>query len=312
MATRLAVREHARFDVVGFGFNTDDRLCVVERLPGADTKQRLMHSYRQPGGQVPTALVALQRWGLTTAYVGPLGDDEGGERQRASLRHEGVDVRGTRLRVGVGSHTSVILIDAVSGARTVLWDRPAELALRADELDHDLLAAGRVLLMDADDCQTAIRAAEWARAAGVMVVLDVDAVEPRTADLLRLTDVVIVSDGFPQRFTGSTDVRAALRRMARLGPTLVGVTLGAGGALVYRDGSFHHVAAPAVPVVDTTSAGDLFHAGCIYGLLQRWDLPAVLRFAAAAAALECTRLGGRAAIPSLAAAQALATLNDAR
>jgi sugar/nucleoside kinase (ribokinase family) len=71
------------------------------------------------------------------------------------------------------------------------------------------------------------------------------------------------------------------------------------------------VRAPAVAVVDTTSAGDVFHAGCIFGLLQGWHLEAVLRFAAAAAALECTRLGGRAAIPSLAAAQTLAARSNA-
>ena len=289
----------ARFDVVGFGFNTDDHLCVVERLPGADTKQRLVAYQRQPGGQIPTALVALQRWGLTTAYVGPIGDDEGGERQRASLAEEQVALDGARLRPHVASQTSFIVIDAVSGARTVLWQRPEGLALRVGELNRDLLTAGRVLLMDADEAGTAIQAAEWARAAGVMVVLDVDVPGPRTTDLLRLTDVVIVSDGFPQRLTGARDVRAGLRRMAEFGPRLAVVTLGGGGALAYGEESFQHVPAPPVPVVDTTSAGDLFHAGCIYGLLTRATLADSLSFAAAAAALVCTRLGGRGAIPAL-------------
>jgi sugar/nucleoside kinase (ribokinase family) len=64
---------------------------------------------------------------------------------------------------------------------------------------------------------------------------------------------------------------------------------------------------PAFPVcaVDTTSAGDLFHAGCIYGFLQGWPLERSLRFAAAAGALECETLGGRAAIPALQRIRAL-------
>jgi sulfofructose kinase len=87
--------------------------------------------------------------------------------------------------------------------------------------------------------------------------------------------------------------------MSAHGPALVAATLGAGGALACERGAFHFAPSLRVPVVDTTSAGDLFHAGCLYGLLQGWDVPRSLGFAAAAAALECTGLGGRAAIPSL-------------
>ena len=54
-----------------------------------------------------------------------------------------------------------------------------------------------------------------------------------------------------------------------------------------------------VPVVDTTGAGDVFHGAYLYGLLQGWDLNSTAAFAGATAALKCTQLGGRAAIPRL-------------
>ncbi|HSP97933.1 MAG TPA: PfkB family carbohydrate kinase, partial [Candidatus Dormibacteraeota bacterium] len=287
----------ADFDVVGFGFNTVDHVCLVGRPLRIDAKQRLQAYAQGPGGQVPTALVELQRWGLRTAYVGPFGDDDGGRRQRAELEGEGIDCRACRVRPGLASHTSIILVDAVSGARSVLWTRPDGLALRADELDRDVLAGGRALLLDADDVDTALRAATWARAAGALVMLDVDEPGARTDELLALSDAVIVSDRFPQRHTGRANLRAALRAMAARGPSLTAATLGAGGALAWDGRRFHYVAAVRVPVVDATSAGDLFHAGCLHGLLQGWDTPRTLRFAAAAAALACTTLGGRASIP---------------
>lgn len=294
------LRRDARLDVVGFGFNTHDHVCAVARPPRLDGKQRLLAYAQMPGGQVPTALVALQRWGLRTAYVGPFGDDEGGRGQRAALAAEGIDLNACRTRSGVGSHTSVILVDAVSGERSVLWARPDGLALRADELDRATLAAGRALLLDADDSATAIVAASWARAAGALVMVDVDEPGPRTDELLALTDVAIVSDGFPQRYTATADLRTALQRMAARGPWLVAATLGAGGALACADGRTFHVSALRVPVVDTTSAGDLFHAGCLYGLLQEWPVERSLRFASAAAALACTVRGGRTSVPALA------------
>lgn len=295
----------AAFDVVGFGFNTIDHVCLVEKPLLADGKARARQYLQLPGGQVPTALAALQAWGLRTAYVGPLGDDAGGALQRASLQDAGVDLRGARRRPGVGSHTSLILVDAVSGERAITWHRPAELALRGDEVDCGLLASGRALLLDADDADTALLAADAARAAGALVMLDVDVPGTRTTDLLALTDVAIVADGFPQRHTGAVDLGTALRHMAAEGPRLAVATLGAAGALACWNGRLTHVPTARVPVVDSTSAGDCFHAGVLYGLLAGWPIERALRFAAAAAALACTKLGGRTSIPALAAVEAL-------
>ena len=65
------------------------------------------------------------------------------------------------------------------------------------------------------------------------------------------------------------------------------------------DGKILHVAGFKVDVVDTTGAGDVFHGGFIYGLLQNWEVTEILRFANAVAGLKCRELGGRRAIPSL-------------
>ncbi len=287
------------FDVVGFGVNTIDHVCVLRRPAGVDVKERMRTYIQQPGGQVPTALVALQRWGVRTAYVGPFGDDSGGALQRASLESEGVNIESCPQRTAVGSQVSIILVDEVTGERTVLWQRPAGLTLRPGELDRERLTSGRILLMDAADAETALCAATWAKASGVTVVLDVDEPSPQLRELFALSDAVVVSGDFPQRLTGVTALRPALRRMLEMGPALVAATLGAGGALACTQGGDHYQAAFPVAVIDSTSAGDLFHAGCVYGLLQAWPVARTLRFAGAAAALECTALGGRAAIPSL-------------
>ena len=297
-----------RFDVVGVGTSSVDHLCVVRRHPRLDSKQELIAYDCQPGGQIPTALVALQRWGLRTAYVGAFGDDTGGKLAHESLARDGVDLGAAPTRPGCRQPVSVILIDEVSGERSVLWQRVPELVLHADDIAPEVITAGRVLLMDAVDIRTAITLATAAKAARMLTVLDTDAPGPGIDELLPLTDVLIVAAEFPARLTGLTDLRAALRESARRGPAIVGVTLGPGGALAYADGTFHYVPAFRIPVVDSTGAGDIFHAGSIYGLLHEWPLDVVLRFAAAAAALKCEQLGGRPGIPALDRALALAGL----
>jgi sugar/nucleoside kinase (ribokinase family) len=140
-------------------------------------------------------------------------------------------------------------------------------------------------------------------------VLDTDTPAPGIDELLRLTDVLIVAAEFPSRLTGIGELRAAVRAAAKRGPWFVGVTLGPGGALAMVHGELHYVPALRVPVVDSTGAGDIFHAGCIYGLLRGWPARDTLRFAAAAAALKCEKLGGRPGIPALERAKERAGLH---
>jgi len=65
----------------------------------------------------------------------------------------------------------------------------------------------------------------------------------------------------------------------------------------YEDGNFTKQPAFKVKAVDTTGAGDAFHAGYIFGLLHGFDLAERLHFGAAVAACKCTRPGGRAGLP---------------
>ena len=83
------------------------------------------------------------------------------------------------------------------------------------------------------------------------------------------------------------------------------MTRGEQGSVALDGDTFHVAPAFKVKVVDGTGAGDVFRAGFIYGLLQKWPVPDMLRFANAAAALSCTRLGAIPSVPTLAEVQKL-------
>lgn len=301
-------RDATGADVLGIGQSTVDHLCVVDPFPQADTKQRLADYAVQPGGQVATALAALGRWGVRTAYAGAFGGDEAGRVARASLVAHGVDVTAAVVRAALPTQLSVILVERASGERTVLWHRAQGLALAAHEVPLDGVAAARVLFVDGADGGAARLAATTARAAGVPVVADLDVSCVDAAALVPLVDVLIVSQEFARRHTGAVTTADAVAALAGAGPALVAVTLGRDGVVARAGGrDFRHAAYP-VSAVDTTGAGDVFHAGFLWGMLAALALEDALSLANAAAALQCTRLGGRAAIPALADARALAGL----
>jgi sulfofructose kinase len=305
-AIGIGVPPAAHFDVVGVGVNAVDHLCTVDPFPIFDSKQTLAAYDCQPGGQVATALVALQRWGCRTSYIGTFGAGPLAELSRRSLADEGIDVSRALQRPGVANQTAVILVDRTSGERTILMHRPAALTLRADELDRDHVTAGRVLHLDGYDADAAYTAATWARAAGIPVVVDVDTGVDAVERLLALTDAVILSREFACALTGKVEVGAALAALvAMTRAPLVAVTLGAEGVIATTAAATFRVPGYGVTAVDTTGAGDVFRAGFIHGLLHGWSLERTLRFANATAALKCAQLGGRPGIPTVSAAEAM-------
>jgi sulfofructose kinase len=289
------------FDAVGFGLNAVDHLIVVPEYPQFDTKLRFTEHQQSAGGQTATAMVALQRLGMKTAYAGRFGSDDAGIFGRDSLAREGVNLEYAETIKDATNQLAFIIIDARSGERTIIWDRDERLSYRADEVPIDLASRGRVLHLDAHDPPACAAMARGARAASAIVTADIDNVYEGVEDLLPLIDVLITSSEFPHRLTGIADLRTSLREMtSRYGCPIVGATLGARGALVYADGQFLESPAFAVPggCRDTTGAGDAFHAGFIYAMLRGEDLETSMRTANAVAALKCRELGGRPALPN--------------
>jgi sugar/nucleoside kinase (ribokinase family) len=81
--------------------------------------------------------------------------------------------------------------------------------------------------------------------------------------------------------------------------SLICVTLGGRGAMLLAGDRLYHAPGRPLAVVDTTGAGDVFRGAFIVALL-RGDAPEdLLRFANAAAAISCTRLGAIASVPTV-------------
>lgn len=299
MRFHIPLASERPFDVVGFGLNAVDDLCVVPHFPEFNTKVRYLSIRRQGGGQVATAMVALARWGLKTRYMGKVGDDDKGRFSVDSIRTEGVDVSHVLVEPGAPSQYAFIIIDARDGERTIIWDRDERLAYREGELSREAVCSGRILHLDGHDIPATCRAAEWAREAGIPTVIDVDKVEPGTQEMIRHIDFIIGSRTFPTMLTGIEDPMEALEAVAREVEGFVAMTLGRDGALAMTQQGPVHCPGFPVRAVDTTGAGDVFHAGFIFGLLQDWELMRTLEFANAVAAMKCTKIGGRTGIPAL-------------
>jgi sulfofructose kinase len=174
---------------------------------------------------------------------------------------------------------------------------PADLVL--DDADRAYIQAARVLHLDGQFMPAAIQAASWAQEAGVKVCYDGNHPREGLADLLPLVDWLVVAAPFPAAVTGISDPREAASALLAARPEVLVVTQGERGCQVWT--GKEQFRAPGIPVqaVDTTGAGDAFHGGFIYAMLQGWDLRGAAHFANAVAAVNCQTLGGRRGLPSL-------------
>jgi len=289
------------FDAVGFGLNAVDHLIVVPEYPAFDTKVRFSEYERSAGGQTASAMVALRRLGLKTAYAGRFGSDDDGQFGLRAIEREAVNLDFAETIEGADNQVAFIIIESRSGERTIIWDRDDRLSYRPDEVPVELAQRGRVLHLDAHDPPACAVMAKAAKEVGVIVTADIDNIYEGLPELLPLIDVLITSSEFPHRMTGIRDEQASLIELkARYGCAIVGATLGARGALIYCNDQFIESPAFAVPggCRDTTGAGDAFHSGFIYGMLHDEDLESCMKFGNAVAALKCRALGGRKALPT--------------
>jgi len=285
-------------DLVGVGLNATDTLILLETYPARGSKTEYRSASVMAGGQVATAVVTCQTWGLCTRYVGKLGDDDGARLHREAFARAGVEAQLVTVK-GAASPQSLILVDA-GGERTVLCRRDERLILQPHELKREWIVNARALHVDGYDTAAATVAAGWAREAGIPVIADLDEPYPGVEALLEKIDYLIVSRDFPGRLMGDTNLERALSAMqSRFGCQLTAATLGQEGVLAWDGKQFQFSSAWRVPVVDTTGAGDIFHAGFIYGLLQGWPLEHQLDFGCAAAAMNCMAAGARGGIQSV-------------
>jgi sugar/nucleoside kinase (ribokinase family) len=299
MRFNLSFPKNKLFDVVGMGLNAVDFIAVVPEFPTLNSKMEITQFSKQGGGQVATAMVALSRWGVKTKYIGKVGADEWGRFSLISIQQEGVDVSSMMIEPDAATQFAMIIVDRASGERTILWDRDKRLMYRERELKREEVCSGKLLLLDGHDIHAALRCAKWAKEEGITTILDIDKVEPLTSELIREIDFVITSSRFPSLYTGISDLEKALLELQKHTSGFLCATLGREGAVALVNGELFRVKGFQINTVDTTGAGDVFHAGFIYGLLQNWEAVEIIRFANAVAALKCRDLGGRKGIPTL-------------
>lgn len=292
--------DDAVFDILFIGGACVDIILQVPRLPVPDEKLVANYVGRQAGGLVANTACAAARLGLQTTWVGDLGDDENGAGVIDSFRQFSVNVDYIRRTPDIETDFTVILLDP-SGERTILVVPASKPSSVLDQTTLNLASRCKISY-----CLP--RALDWfdplARAVhdgGGKVAIDIEASSPvqgtELAQVLQQVDVVFCSAGGLKLASGSDDPETGCEKILSYGVSCVVVTLGSRGAWGVTRSERLFVPAYQVQVVDTTGAGDCFHAAFLSQYLEGKPLAGCLKFASAASALSVQEIGPRAGLP---------------
>ncbi|MEP7180799.1 MAG: PfkB family carbohydrate kinase [Betaproteobacteria bacterium] len=285
--------------IICLGMSALDAIYRVAAIPTHPTKILATGFTESGGGMAASASVAVARLGGDAHYWGRLGDDALGDRILAQLAAEGVDVGGVRRVRGCVSPSAAILV-ADDGERLVCAFNDPALDADPSWLPLDRVTTAAAVMADVRWPAGAAILLDAARAAGIPALFDGDVGPPDSlVDLARRATHAAFSEPGLAHAAGIAEAGAALRRIAAAAPsTLVGVTLGPEGFLWLENGVERRVAAPAVRAVDTLAAGDVWHGAFALALGEGRRVDDAARFANVAAAIKCTRFGGRAGAPT--------------
>jgi sugar/nucleoside kinase (ribokinase family) len=295
--------------IVCYGDLVTDLVMTVERLPiVAEQVQGIGAITVEPGG-AGNVLITAARLGADAVAFGTLGEDAYGQAVYDVLRAEGIDVSFAQRGAGSVNVLVLVIVDS-SGQHVFLVRDGAGEPFTIDAASTELIRSAALFFMpgyalhERRVAGSALQATQIAAAAGVPVVNDLGpivseaAVREATFEIVRLSEVSLLTADEAMRYTGLASYEQAAARMLEMGTRHVVIKRGPDGCDVFSPAGRARV--PGIPVVarDTTAAGDAFAAGFAVEWLKHRDVVQAARFANRVGAAKVQKVGSGRQCPT--------------
>ncbi len=284
------------------GILVADTFCgPMPRLPRAGELLAIDQMPARAGGCAANVAIDLVKQGIAADVCGCVGDDASAESLVQTLQVAGVGCEQIRRLENLPTSKTVILLVAGEDRRYI-HVFGANAGFEVAHIRRDWIDGLKVFYFGGLFATPGIRTDELAellahcRRRGITTVVDVVVPQEQRgmealAPLLPQIDYFLPNDDEAQRLTGLAKPERQAARFLDGGVGTVIITRGAEGSLAARGRQRWHAAAYPVVGIDPSGSGDAFAAGLIAGIVQGWEMPETLRYAAALGASATTAVG---------------------
>jgi sulfofructose kinase len=283
--------------ITGIGISTLDHFMTVDSFHG-DEGTYAADSYNIEGGGVAaTAMCAAAKLGSETRLISRVGDDVNGQHILERLKTFNIDTSHVRVLPGVESVTCFILVEKDTGEKQFYLKKPYDVFEQSVTVDDNVFDGTTVMLIDGQDPETSLQGLKWAKKHDVPVIGDFKRHYPGLDTLMPYITHLIIPEFFAAKLTGETSEEQILESAESMINGIAVLTQGSRGGMYLDDGDVRRYPVFPVDVVDSTGAGDAFHGVFCHFLDEGQPLEILLKYASAAGAMNCRKMGGRAGLP---------------
>lgn len=288
-------------DVLCIGHSAYDVTLPLEGFPLENFKYGIKSKIEGGGGPAGNAAYLLSKWGVSTAYIGLLGNDIYGQNILKEFQSVGTDISMIEIAKDYPTPYSTILVNIKNGSRTIINSKIPypQLDISKDKLKQ---INPKVMLFDGHELKTSMKALKLFPEA--KTILDAGSVREGTIALAEKVDYLVVSENFALTYCevdsmeNKKDYEQCIDKMKNLNKEgQIVVTLGERGLIYEEEGIVKTLDAYDVKAIDTTGAGDIFHGAFAYGVAKDYSLIDTLKLSSKTSAISVQTLGGRQSIP---------------
>ncbi len=280
-------------EVAGLGACVYDTLIKCDKYPIEDKKMKAEGVFASGGGPVGNALIVMSKLGVKTKVLGLFADDGAGKYLISDFDKYDVNTDDVIVMEGKNSFVSYIVLSNDKKSRTIVFDRGT---VPDDDnlIDTDKLDGIKILHLDGNYLNCAIKCARYCRQHGILVSLDAGGLYKDIDKLLPYVDILIPSSEFALGLTGEEDIISAMKKLKeKYSPKVLVVTDGVNGGYYLDGDKFSHYDSYLVEAVDTNGCGDTFHGAFISAYLEGKSVKDCAIFASGVSAYKCTNYGAR-------------------
>ena len=280
--------------VLSVGYNCIDYIMETSTDFNESDEKEASSFNLLPGGQAATVAYTLKGLGMNSFYLGKFGNDHNAKFMKKSLTDYGVNIGFSKTETSP-NQVAFIDVDTKTGEKKIIGYKHPALNLDNLELDQSILKNFNYIFTDGHELVYTYKLVTIAKLLAIPIIADIEYVSTETKKLIKYIDYLIVPEKVAINLTNTKDLKRAILLLKRSGPKVVVITLGKNGCLGINteENVFFSKPYQNVNVVDSTGAGDNFHAAFIYGLYNKLGFKDILDFANYLGAASCEFKGAR-------------------
>lgn len=261
--------------------------------------------FMNAGGKGANQAVAAARLGGDVLFLAKTGNDIFGKQMMTNLKNEKIKTDFILTDPEQPSGIALITVND-KGENHIVVAPGANANLSPEDAGKivvELNASGVILMQLETPVETIGHIAEMGWKKDKTVILNPAPARALPADLWKHITILTPNKNEAEFLSGIqiTDLDTAeksARLLMKKGPSVIVITLGSEGALLFDGSITKHIPVPRVKVVDSTAAGDTFNGALAVTLAEGKSLEDAVFFANHAAALSVQKAGAQQSVPT--------------